>query len=217
MRSSGYAIEKLQFLSESGIYAPTWVFVPERKAPGRVILYANEAGKQVDGMESGVLEPLACNGRTVIAVDVRGIGETAPPHCQDLVGGMFDQLFSVETAAASQLPLVDSRGVVQFYMAGFYYVALVPYGIGPTARRRGDLPLSVTLARQRTNQALQVGHTTHGHYQGDDGKAEACRGESDSPESPPPASRIHHTTLHIPTSGAPLEGGSQKHLRGFQH
>jgi dienelactone hydrolase len=52
----GYAIEKLEFLSEPGIYVPAWVFVPERKVPGRVILYANEAGKQADGMEYGVLE-----------------------------------------------------------------------------------------------------------------------------------------------------------------
>ncbi|MGD0579556.1 MAG: alpha/beta hydrolase family protein, partial [Bryobacteraceae bacterium] len=96
----GYVIEKVEFLSEPGIYVPAWVFLPERKAPGRVILYTNEAGKQEDGMEYSVLEQLACKGRTVIAFDVRGIGETAPPHCQDLDGGVYAHLFSVETAAA---------------------------------------------------------------------------------------------------------------------
>ncbi len=96
----GYVIEKLEFLSEPGIYVPAWVFVPERKAPGRVILYAHEAGKQADGMEYGILEQLACKGRSVIPIDVRGIGETAPPHSQDLGGNPFAHLFSVETAAA---------------------------------------------------------------------------------------------------------------------
>jgi cephalosporin-C deacetylase-like acetyl esterase len=96
----GYAIEKLEFISEPGIYVPAWVFVPERKAPGRVILYANEDGMEEDGMEYGVLEQLACKGRSVIAIDVRGIGETAPPHYQDLGGNEFAHLFSVETAAA---------------------------------------------------------------------------------------------------------------------
>ena len=96
----GYVIEKLEFLSEPGIYIPVWVFVPEHKAPGRVIVYANEAGKQADGMEYGVLEQLARKGRSVIAIDVRGIGETAPPHSQDLGGNPFAHLFSVEAAAA---------------------------------------------------------------------------------------------------------------------
>lgn len=96
----GYSIEKVEFLSEPGIYVPVWVFVPEHKSPGRAILYASDAGKEADGMEYGVLEQLAAQGRTVIAFDVRGIGDTAPPHCQDLTGSAFDHLFSVETAAA---------------------------------------------------------------------------------------------------------------------
>ncbi len=28
----GYSVEKLEFLSEPGIYIPTWVFLPEQKA-----------------------------------------------------------------------------------------------------------------------------------------------------------------------------------------
>lgn len=96
----GYRVEKLEFLSEPGIYIPTWVFVPERKAPGRAVLYASDAGKEAEGMEFGFLEQLARKGRTVIAIDVRGIGATAPPHSQDLDGKPYAHLFSVETAAA---------------------------------------------------------------------------------------------------------------------
>ena len=96
----GYRVEKVEFLSEPGIYVPAWVFLPERGAPGRVILYASEAGKEEDGMEFGILERLAQKGRMAVAVDVRGIGGTSPPHCQDLDGNPFSHLFSVETAAA---------------------------------------------------------------------------------------------------------------------
>jgi cephalosporin-C deacetylase-like acetyl esterase len=96
----GYSVEKVEFLSEPGIYIPAWVFLPERRASDRVILFASEAGKEEDGMEFGSLEGLARAGRVALAVDVRGIGETAPPHCQDLDGSRFAHLFSVETAAA---------------------------------------------------------------------------------------------------------------------
>jgi hypothetical protein len=96
----GYRVEKIEFLSEPGIYVPAWVFLPERKAAGRAILYASEDGKEKDGMEFGPLEQLARAGRMVVSIDVRGIGGTAPPHTQDLTGGPFEHLFSVETAAA---------------------------------------------------------------------------------------------------------------------
>ncbi|MCC6861270.1 MAG: acetylxylan esterase [Bryobacterales bacterium] len=96
----GYSIEKLEFLSEPGIYIPAWVFVPEG-ARGRLpaILWVNDAGKQADGMEFGPLEALARKGRLVVAVDVRGIGDTRPPHTPSIDSPAgFAHLFSVETA-----------------------------------------------------------------------------------------------------------------------
>jgi cephalosporin-C deacetylase-like acetyl esterase len=96
----GYSVEKIEFLSEPGVYIPAWVFLPGRRTSDRVILFASEAGKEEDGMEFGCLEGLAHAGRVVISVDVRGVGETTPPHCQDLDGNRFSHLFSVETAAA---------------------------------------------------------------------------------------------------------------------
>jgi cephalosporin-C deacetylase-like acetyl esterase len=95
----GYRVEKVQFLSEPGVYIPAWVFLPDRKAPGRAIVYADEAGKEADGMEFGTLEQLARKGRTVIAVDLRGIGETALENPSDLNESPFSHLFNAETAA----------------------------------------------------------------------------------------------------------------------
>jgi cephalosporin-C deacetylase-like acetyl esterase len=96
----GYSVEKVEFLSEPGIYIPAWTFLPDRRVSERVILFASESGKEEEGMEFGPLERLAHAGRMVLAIDVRGIGDTTPPHCQDLEGGRFSHLFSVETAAA---------------------------------------------------------------------------------------------------------------------
>ena len=108
----GYKIEKLEFLSEPGIYLPTWVYVPvQPKTGSNAILYFSEGGKDADGMEfaeheasgtkPGTLAQLARSGHYVVAVDVRGIGETAPAH--GIRGGRkgdFGFLFDVETAFA---------------------------------------------------------------------------------------------------------------------
>ncbi|HSB14464.1 MAG TPA: alpha/beta hydrolase family protein [Bryobacteraceae bacterium] len=96
---NGYRIEKLQFLSEPGIYIPTWVFVPNAKN-GRLpaTLYLHEEGKETDGAEFGLLEELTRAGHLVVAVDVRGIGETEPPHPPGDRYGPFAHLFDAETA-----------------------------------------------------------------------------------------------------------------------
>ena len=98
----GYSVEKLEFLSEPGIYIPAWVFVPERRADTYPTLLAfNDAGKQADGMEFGAYEKLARDGGLVIACDVRGIGETKPPHPPPGDStNEFRQLFDPETAIA---------------------------------------------------------------------------------------------------------------------
>jgi dienelactone hydrolase len=107
----GLRIEKVQFLSEPGIYIPAWVFVPENRTAGSTpILYVNESGKDGDGMEfegseasgvrPGLLETLAHRGNVVIAADLRGIGETRPEHGSRSAGNAFAHLFNVETAFA---------------------------------------------------------------------------------------------------------------------
>ena len=96
----GYQVEKLEFVSEPGIYIPAWVFVPERRNGSRnTILFVSEAGKQADGMELGLYEKLALQGHLVVSVDVRGIGETRPPHPPPPSGpAPFRHLFDTDTA-----------------------------------------------------------------------------------------------------------------------
>jgi cephalosporin-C deacetylase-like acetyl esterase len=80
----GYRIQKLEFLSERGIYVPAWVYLPDSRVPGEPpILFVSEGGIARDGMEFGVLEKLARKGRLAVAVDVRGVGDTRPSQPGD--------------------------------------------------------------------------------------------------------------------------------------
>ncbi len=105
----GYSIEKLDFVSEPGIAIPTWVFVPDTKRETYpALLFVNEAGKQADGMEFGLYEQLARSGNLVVSVDVRGIGETRPPHeSSSSRMNEFSHLFDVETAMAYMTWFMD--------------------------------------------------------------------------------------------------------------
>ncbi len=94
----GYHIEKAEFLSEPGVYIPAWVFVPEQQRRDSSVLYVHETGKETEGMEFRTLEKLARNGFLVLAVDVRGIGETKPPHPDNEPPGAFRNLDDAETA-----------------------------------------------------------------------------------------------------------------------
>lgn len=97
----GYHIEKLEFLSEPGIYIPTWVFVPDGKfAPAPAILYVDEAGKEQQGMEFGFLEQLVRKGHCVVAVDVRGVGSTKPAHPDMDPASQWTNLEDAQTAMA---------------------------------------------------------------------------------------------------------------------
>jgi len=93
-----YHIEKLEFVSESGIYIPTWVFVPELRGANRsAILDAGERGNEAEGLEFGVLEDLALKGNLVVSIDVRGIGGTMPHHAESGGQGLYHHLGDTET------------------------------------------------------------------------------------------------------------------------
>ena len=101
----GYRVEKIEFISEPGIYVPTWVFVPQnRNTDRRAILYVNDAGvgeEGAEGMELGVLPGLARQGYLVVALEPRGIGLTAPEHFREEPESWeFRQLFDAGTTAA---------------------------------------------------------------------------------------------------------------------
>jgi len=71
----GYRIEKLVFRPEEGIWLPALCFVPEQEPVGGVI-YIHEDGKAADAAPGGPIEKLVRGGKIVLAVDLRGTGET---------------------------------------------------------------------------------------------------------------------------------------------
>jgi dienelactone hydrolase/pimeloyl-ACP methyl ester carboxylesterase len=74
----GYGIFKSLYETEPGVQVPALRFVSKKPLLGQsTILYLNGAGKAVDAAPGGALETLVKTGRTVIAIDLRGLGETA--------------------------------------------------------------------------------------------------------------------------------------------
>jgi hypothetical protein len=87
---TGYRIEKLVITPEEGISLPALMFLPEKPQPGRVVLYVHQQGKAFDGAPGGPIERRVLAGETVLAVDVRGVGQTKstsrgwnPPEVND--------------------------------------------------------------------------------------------------------------------------------------
>jgi len=74
-----FYIEKLTYESEKGIIVPALLIKPGNlKSGSPVYIYASDKGKP-DNYESSFLPfQLAKNGSAVLAIDVRGIGETSP-------------------------------------------------------------------------------------------------------------------------------------------
>jgi cephalosporin-C deacetylase-like acetyl esterase len=77
VKREGYRIEKLTFESAPGIVIPALLFLPEG-APGKrtPILYLHEGGKADEAAPGGEIEELARAGASVLAIDLRGMGET---------------------------------------------------------------------------------------------------------------------------------------------
>jgi len=75
LKRKTYHIEKLILQPEKGIYLPALQFIPNDPPTG-ALLYVNEKGKQLQAQPGGNLENLVKQGKLVLAVDLRGMGET---------------------------------------------------------------------------------------------------------------------------------------------
>ena len=84
-------IDKLVLSSEPGIELPALLLQPP-KPSGKRYLYLHDAGKAADADPGGAMERLAAAGGVVLAVDLRGFGETAPGG-PNMWGGAWSDLF----------------------------------------------------------------------------------------------------------------------------
>jgi len=73
---TGYKIEKLVIRPEEGIALPALLFLPEKRDGNRVVLYLHDKGKAADAGVGGPIEKLVLAGNAVLAVDLRGNGQT---------------------------------------------------------------------------------------------------------------------------------------------
>jgi dienelactone hydrolase len=73
---AGYKIEKLVIEPEAGILLPALLFLSDQPKPDRIVLYVHEQGKAVDAGPGGPIEQQVRAGNTVLAVDLRGTGQT---------------------------------------------------------------------------------------------------------------------------------------------
>lgn len=76
VQRQGYRIDKLILRPQEGIHLAALAFAPERWA-GQRHLYLHAGGKQADAGPGGAIEKLVLAGQMVLAVDLRGLGETA--------------------------------------------------------------------------------------------------------------------------------------------
>jgi cephalosporin-C deacetylase-like acetyl esterase len=74
-RCNGHRIRKLVFETEPGIQVPGLLLDGGR---GPLVIYANGAGKLSAAAPGGAIEKLLKEGKCVLALDLRGMGETAP-------------------------------------------------------------------------------------------------------------------------------------------
>jgi dienelactone hydrolase len=79
------AVERLSFAVEEGVRIPAVFFEPADRDGERrpALLYIHEAGKAAEAGAGGLFELLARHGHRVLAIDARGLGETAlhgAPH-----------------------------------------------------------------------------------------------------------------------------------------
>ncbi len=72
----GYRVKKMIVKPEEGIYLPALMFVPSKENTKGAVLYLHEKGKAKDASPAGPIEKLVKAGQVVLAVDIRGIGET---------------------------------------------------------------------------------------------------------------------------------------------
>lgn len=87
LERKGYRIDKLILEWEAGIVLPALAFVPPQ--PKESVLYVHGDGKKADAAPGGPIEKLVREGKLVLAVDLRGLGETEGKGARDWSRGLF--------------------------------------------------------------------------------------------------------------------------------
>jgi cephalosporin-C deacetylase-like acetyl esterase len=80
----GYTIDKLVYESAPGIVIPAALVIPKNsEARKPAVIYVNDKGKSAGWGADGAIGQLVKRGFIVLAIDMRGCGETHPPQNPD--------------------------------------------------------------------------------------------------------------------------------------
>jgi len=134
MERVGRKIEKLILESEAGVLVPALVFAPKGSGKRPAVLFLDDRGKEAEGRPGGQLDQLAERGFLTLAIDVRGVGETAPeeapkaavrPHERLYRDFLFNPPANLARGAMNLgRPLLSMR--VQDALAALHYLASRP-------------------------------------------------------------------------------------------
>ena len=176
----GYHIDKFVLRTDSGVPLPGLTYHPAQPIRD-AYLYLHEDGKIADGAPGGPIEKLVKEGYVVVAIDLRGIGETASGkpdallgdsktyflayllgrplvglHTEDaLAGGHFVANYKTKTPRRVHLIGVGRAGIAALHAA-----ALEPDLFASVTLRR-TLPSWTSIIKQPVPQG-QLTTTVHG-------------------------------------------------------
>lgn len=139
------------FQTEPGIQLPMALFCADNKKGTQAVLYLHEDGFAAEAGPGGAIEKLVASGRPVIAVDLRGLGETTPAKPSGKKPSYFGADFK-EAFLALHLnrPLLGQRvydllSVVDFWVKGTETIEVIAVGAtGPVALHAAALDPRIT-------------------------------------------------------------------------
>jgi len=124
LKREGCRIDKLILKPEPDVWLPALAFVP-KKPSGQAYLYLNDAGKQADAAVGGPIEKLVRAGHVVLAVDLRGLGETGKKPSRGggiagYVGADWQQLYLAYLLNTSYLAMrAEDLLISARFLAGY--------------------------------------------------------------------------------------------------
>lgn len=117
IKRNNYSIQKIIIHSEGQTPLPCLFFKPDKpKEHAKYILFADEKGKNKAVFIGGKLDSLASNGQYVLAIDPRGIGETADNELENDKKFQNIEYRNAVLGLHNGKPLIGQR-VVDFKMA----------------------------------------------------------------------------------------------------
>ena len=108
-RRKASRVVKLILEREAGIWLPAVAFVPDKRS-GQAHLYLHAEGKQADAAADGPIQELVGKGHLVLAVDLRGLGETTGAKSRrrgipNYIGGDWKDLYLAYLLGRSYLAM----------------------------------------------------------------------------------------------------------------